>query len=252
MKLFVHKLEKLYGLLFILVIWQGGSTLGILDPLFLPSPIKVLQTLFSVLLNGAILPDLGRTIYRICIGYLLGVSFGVPIGLLLGGFDRLRNWLELPIDFFRSIPVTSLFPLFLFFFGIGDSAKFAIVAYAVGLITLFNTMYGVINSSKTRLLVSRVFGANKLQQFVGIMLPEALPQIMVGLRLALSSALIYVIVTEMFLGTTRGLGYRIYNANLTYDIPDMYGCIFLAGILGYIINRSLVFFESRTLHWAGK
>lgn len=252
MKLFARRFEKLYGLLLILVIWQVASMVGLLNPLFLPTPSAVLQTLGSIILSGAVLPDVGRTLYRVCVGYALGVSIGVPVGVLLGGFERLYRWSELLIDFFRSIPVTSLFPLFLFFFGIGDPAKFTIVAYAVGLITLFNTMHGVRNSSKTRLLVSRVFGANRVQQFIGVMLPEALPQIVVGLRLALSSALIYVIVTEMFLGTTRGLGYRIYNANLTYDIPDMYACIFLAGILGYIINRSLVFFESRVVHWTGK
>ena len=176
----------------------------------------------------------------------------MPAGLLLGGSKRVYAWCEFLVDFFRSIPVTSLFPLFLFFFGIGDSCKFAIVAYAVALINLFNTMYGVRNSSKTRLLVAKVFRANRRQQILGVVIPEALPQIVVGLRLSLSSALVYVIVTEMFLGTTKGLGYRIYDANLRYEIADMYVGILIAGLLGYGANRMLAFVENRVVHWAGR
>lgn len=246
----MRRLEKSFGAIVLLLVWSLAAYAGWLNPLFLPSPWKVIQTLTNSFATGSMWPDLSKTVYRLLIGYALGIAIGVPLGLLIGGFKRLYQWLEFLIDFFRSIPVTSLFPLFLFFFGIGDPCKFAIIAYAVALITLFNTMYGVKNCSKTRLLVARVFGANLRQQFLGVIVPEALPQIVVGLRLSLSSALIYVIVTEMFLGSTEGLGYRIYNANLTYEIPDMYASILLAGLLGYIVNQGLLLAENKLLHWS--
>jgi NitT/TauT family transport system permease protein len=245
----MRRFEKSYGALAILLVWQAASMSGLLNPFFLPPPSRILYTLFLSFATGSLWPDLANTIYRLIVGYTIGVAIGVPLGLIVGGFQRIYAWCELLIDFFRSIPVTSLFPLFLFLFGIGDPCKFAIIAYAVTLINLFNTMYGVKNSSKTRLLVAKVFGANTRQQFSGVILPEAFPQIVVGLRLSLSSALIYVIVTEMFLGTTQGLGYRIYNANLTYEIPDMYASILLTGLLGYCVNQGLLLLENRLVLW---
>ncbi len=241
--------EKAYGAMFTLALWGLASGAGWLNPLFLPSPLRVLQSLWASFAGGSMLSDLASTFYRFAVGYGSGVCIGVPLGLLIGGLPRLYTWMEFLVDFFRSIPVTSLFPLFLFFFGIGDPCKFAIIAYSVALIVLFNTMYGVKNSSKTRLLVARVFGASLIQQYWGVVLPEALPQIAIGLRLSLSSALVYVIVTEMFLGSTEGLGYRIYNASLTYEIPDMYGSILLAGLLGYLVNQIGLVLENRVLHW---
>jgi NitT/TauT family transport system permease protein len=245
----VRRLERLAGALIFLVVWQLGTAFHLVNELFLPSPVTVLRALTAAFLDGSMLPDLGNTFYRLLSGYGLGVTLGIPLGLAAGSSRRLYNSLEFLIDFFRSIPVTSLFPLFLFFFGIGDLAKIAIVTYSVAIINLFNTMYGVRNSSPTRLLVARVFGASKLQQFIGVIIPEALPQIVVGLRLSLSSALVYVIVTEMFLGSTDGLGYRIYDANLTYRVADMYASILLAGLIGYGVNQGLIWFENRFIHW---
>ncbi len=241
----MKKFESLFGVIIILILWQVIALLKIINPIFLPSPIDVLNKLIKNIFTGSLTFDIAYTLYRLIIGYLIGIIVGVPLGLIIGTYKRLYKWFEFLIDFFRSIPVTSLFPLFLFFFGVGDEVKYAIVAYAVALINLFNSMYGVINSSKTRLLVAKVFGANRRQQFLTVIIPEALPQIIVGLRLSLSSALVYVIVTEMFLGSTSGLGYRIYNANLTYEIPDMYGSIIIAGILGYFVNQFILYFEKK-------
>jgi ABC-type nitrate/sulfonate/bicarbonate transport system permease component len=94
--------------------------------------------------------------------------------------------------------------------------------------------------------------ASETYIMVKVVLPEALPQIAAGLRLALSLSLIIVVVLEMFIGTTRGLGFAIYNAHMTYQIPDMYAFLVLAGLIGYFINQGFAKVQEKVIHWAGK
>ena len=82
-----------------------------------------------------------------------------------------------------------------------------------------------------------------------IIFPEALPQIFSGMRIAVSLSLVIVIVTEMFIGTNFGLGVRIINAQLIYKIPEMYSVIFLTGLFGFLMNKTLVSVEKNVVHW---
>jgi ABC-type nitrate/sulfonate/bicarbonate transport system permease component len=103
-----------------------------------------------------------------------------------------------------------------------------------------------------RVLVAQSMKATNHQIFYRVIFPDSLPQIFVGLRTSLSLALIVVVVTEMFLGTTSGIGQRIFNSSLTYRVPEMYAAILVAGIIGYSLNRIFAFFEKRFIHWSGK
>ena len=85
-----------------------------------------------------------------------------------------------------------------------------------------------------------------------IVVPESAPGILAGLRVALSLSFVLIVVTEMFIGTTVGLGYQIINSQMVYRIPDMYAGIVLAGVIGFLGNRSLLVIEGRILHWVGR
>jgi len=101
-------------------------------------------------------------------------------------------------------------------------------------------------------MVAETMKASEAYIMTKVVLPEALPQIAAGLRLALSLSLIIVVVLEMFIGTKRGLGLLIYNAHMTYQIADMYAFIVLAGLIGYFINQGFVKLEDKVIHWAGR
>jgi ABC-type nitrate/sulfonate/bicarbonate transport system permease component len=234
-----------------LVVWQLVCSFGLVRPLLLPSPGLVLTTLFSDLGNGVLLIDILHTLRRFAIGYFAGAIVGIPLGIVVGSSKTLRLVFDFPVDFLRSLPVTSLLPLFLLVLGVGDVARIAIVAYASGLLIFFNTVAGIQMASRTRRRVAQLLGASRFRQFIDIVFPEALPQIVVGLRLAGSAAFIYAIVTEMFFGSVRGIGYRILESNLNYEIPTMYAAIFAAGILGYALNVFIVTIEARFVHWKG-
>lgn len=246
------KKTTLIGPLLLLFLWFITTSLELVNPLFVPSIPSVLASFGDLFSSSAIYADIFSTIQRLVFGFGIGAVLGIMLGIPAGYSEKMYDMLEFLIDFFRSIPVTALFPLFLLFFGIGDFAKIGIAAWSSSLIVLFNTIYGVRNSRKTRVLVAQTMKATSFQLFYKVVLPDSLPQVFVGLRTSLSLALIVVVVTEMFLGTTSGIGQRIFNTSITYRVPEMYASILIAGILGYSLNKLFALFESRTIHWAGK
>ena len=236
----------------LLVLWGLLTSTNTVDPLFLPTPWAVGKSLWSGFATGSLLRDFFATVARALVGFAVAAIIGVPLGLLIGRMPRLAQATQPTIDFCRSVPSTALFPLFLFFFGLGDTAKIAIVVYACALIILVNTAYGARQIKELRILSARVMGASQRNIFWSIVLPESAPGIFAGLRIALSLSFVLIVVTEMFIGTTVGLGYQIMNSQLVYRIPDMYAGIVLAGLTGYLANLCLLRIEARVLHWVGK
>jgi len=160
--------------------------------------------------------------------------------------------MEFPVDFFRSLPVTALFPLFLLTFGIGDRSKIAMACAATVFVVLLNSAYGVLHATDARTKMARAFGASSLQVFLRIVCPEALPQVFVGMRTALSLSLIVVVVSEMFIGTRYGLGQRLFDAYAKNTVVDLYAVVLFLGLLGLASNTLFVFLERRLVFWAGK
>lgn len=240
------------GPLVVLLIWFTVTVSGLVNPLFLPRLDVTISKLISLFGQGIILPDIAMTLYRVFFGFFLATLLGVPIGLLLGLSARLYASFELVIEFFRSLPSTALFPLFLLVFGIGDMAKIAVVVFVSFWIILISTASGVLHSSKTRHKVAQSFGASQWQILTNVTFKEALPQIATGLRVAVSISFVVVVVTEMFIGTNIGLGQRIYDSYLTYRVPELYATLIVIGLLGYFVNKGFIFLEHKTIHWTGR
>jgi ABC-type nitrate/sulfonate/bicarbonate transport system permease component len=119
-------------------------------------------------------------------------------------------------------------------------------------VILFNVAYGVMNARKSRILAAKVMGASRWRVMRDVVLLESLPQTFVGLRGGVSLALVIVIVAEMFIGSTDGLGQRVFEAQQLFEMPDMYAAIFAAGALGYGLNLLFLLIEKRFVHWTGK
>ena len=236
----------------LLALWAFLYYVGAVSKLFLPSPLEVAETIWlQLFVTHAWWTDVFATFSRMAIGFTVGGFIGVVAGLALGLSKRAYSALEFFIDFFRSIPATALFPLFLLFFGIGDEAKIAVAIWVSALLVLVNASYGVRHASKLRLMAARVFRPSKVKLFKDVVLFEAAPHVASGLRIALSFSLAVVVVTEMFIGTSVGLGRRIMDAQLVYQTPEMYAAIILAGVLGYLANQAFLVAEKRLLHCSG-
>lgn len=249
---FLSERKKFLGPIILLLLWFLLTITKAVDPFFLPSPVKVGRQMVVLLSAASTYEHLLKTLYRMMAGYSLAVTIGIPLGIVLGYWEKIYESVEFIIDFFRSFPATAMFPLFMLAFGIGDGSKIALVVFGCSLLILVNTTYGVHGCSHTRKMVAQTMKASEAYIMAKVVLPEALPQISAGLRLALSLSLIIIVVLEMFIGTKRGLGFLIYNAHMTYQIADMYAFIVLAGLTGYFINQGYVKLENKVIHWAGK
>ncbi len=234
----------------VLFVWWAVTGLELVNPLFLP-PLGKLGPAFWSLSESGIYWDAFATTYRAILGLVVSGVVAVPLGLIMGRNARLYEYIELPSDFFRSIPSSALFFLFILIFGIGDASKVAVVFYGCSLILLVNAVYGArpTREKLDRINMLRSFGGTKWQIFRLAVVPDALPHIAAGIRVCASLSLVLVIVTEMFLGASSGLGRVIYDAYLAYRIPQMYVVIILLGFLGFAINKLCVLLERRTTFW---
>lgn len=243
----------LIGPITLLVFWFIIFSLGIVSPLIIPNPSDVFLSLVNEFFgNENILLHIFLTVYRTIFSFSLACLIGIPIGLLMGYTIHIHKAFEFLVDFFRSIPPIALFPLFMLFLGIGELSKLAVPFYGCVLVIIINSMYGVVNSSDLRRLLGKVYGFKRKQIFIKIVFPDALPQIFVGLRTAISLALVLTIVVEMFIGSENGLGKKIYDYHLLFDTPEMYAAIIITGIIGFTLNKGFIKLEQKIVHWKGK
>lgn len=240
------------GVAGLITLWYAAVWYRIVDPVLLPSPGDTFQAMYKGMAGGRLGFDFIKTVERTVISTLIAAGVAIPLGIFLGASERLYRSVEFVVDFFRSTPASAMFPLFLVLFGVGNETKIAVAAFGAALVILFNVAYGVMNARKTRLLAAKVMGASRLQVLTGVVLLESTPQTFVGLRNGVSLALVIVVVAEMFIGSTDGLGHRVFEAQQLFNMPDMYAAIFAAGALGYGLNLLFLVTERYFVHWSGK
>jgi len=233
-------------------LWWVVYRLKLVDPVLLPSPEESFRAIWDGFVGGALTRDFLITVQRTLIAFAIAVAVAVPLGVVLGSSQRVYQSVEFVIDFFRSTPASAMFPLFLVILGVGEGTKIAVAAFGASLLILFNTAYGVMNARKTRQAAARVMGASPGRVMIDVTLLESLPQTFIGMRAGISFALVIVIVAEMFIGSTDGLGQRVINAQMIFNMPEMYATIFAAGVLGYGLNLLFIVIERKFIHWGGK
>jgi NitT/TauT family transport system permease protein len=240
------------GPILLFVVWDIAVRTKMVSPILLPLPGDTLATLAAGLWGGTLLTDFGYTLLRTFEAFGIAAIVGVPLGILLGSNLRAYSSVEFLIDFFRSTPSSALIPLFLLIFGVSDVNKVAIAAFGALLIVVFNSAYGVLNARKQRVMAAKVMGASRWRIFCDVLVWESLQPTFVGLRSAVSMALVIVVVAEMFIGSDSGLGHRIIDAQQVLNVRSMYAAILAAGILGYVLNIAFLLLERRIVHWSGR
>jgi NitT/TauT family transport system permease protein len=233
-------------------LWYLAGAFSILNTRLIPTPQATLETTWHALTEGSMLHDMTATLWRVLISFTIASAVAVPVGIVIGANERIYRSLEFLIDFFRSMPATALFPLFMLIFGLDDRGKIALAAFSAFLIIVFNVAYGVLNARKTRILAARSMGAGRIRIFADVIFLETLPQTFVGLRAGISIALVVIVVAEMFIGGMDGVGHRIMDDQMSYNLRDMYGSLLLAGALGYCLNYAFLLIEKYFVHWAGR
>jgi len=233
----------------LVVVWAAVTGWRLVDPIVLPTPWSVVRA-GPAMLRERLLADIGLTLARVLGALAIACVFGIPLGLLLGYRRGTYQVIESPLHALRSIPASALFPLFLIVIGVGEKSIVALAAYPSLLVILVNAVSGATLANKRRLYQARLLGLRTFDTVTEVLFYEALPNIFDGIRTAVSYSLVLVIAVDMFIGLgERGLGRGIYEYQSTYRIPETYGAIIIAGIIGILLNAVVTQAQNRMLSW---
>jgi ABC-type nitrate/sulfonate/bicarbonate transport system permease component len=212
-------------------------------------PLKTILTTFGdVWFSDRLQVDVLPSITRLVIGYAGAVVIGVGLGVALGSSRTLRRLTEPVLEFFRAIPPPVLIPVLFLFAGIGNTAKVIVIISGAVWPVLLNTVEGVRAVDEVLADTSRSYGITGPARLRRLVLPAASPQIVAGMRQALSISIILMVISEMF-ASTNGLGFAIVQFQRSFAIPEMWSGILLLGLLGFVLSLLFQLFERRSLRW---
>jgi NitT/TauT family transport system permease protein len=232
-------------------VWEALPRLGIIDPLFLPTFSATLSTLIDLTLSGKMLLHIAASLQRAVIGFTLALLVAVPLGFLMGWYNKFERHTDLLVQGLRNTSTFALLPIFLLFLGLGEASKIAIIFYGASWQILMNTISGVKSVDPIYIKAAKSMGVSDRDLFRKIILPASIPSIVIGARLGAKIALMVVIAAEM-IGAKSGLGFFIQNAQFNFMVPEMYAGILTLALLGLAVNYLLVWFEKKTTYWKGE
>ncbi|KRQ04444.1 sulfonate transport system permease protein [Bradyrhizobium sp. USDA 4503] len=232
----------------LLIVWELLAQAGWLSPQVLPAPSKVVRTAFKLATSGSLLNDLGVSLLRATAGFAIGGSVGFALGILVG-FSRIAEAaIDRSIQMIRAIPFLAALPLVIVWLGVGEAQKIFLVALGVAFPIYINTTLGIRQVDPKLLELGRVQGLGTLELIRRVILPGALPSILTGVRYALATAWLALVVAET-IGAQSGIGFLAMDARefLRTDVIVLTIVIYaLIGVAADGIARAL---ERRLLAW---
>ncbi|MFT4268209.1 MAG: ABC transporter permease [Xenophilus sp.] len=239
----------------ILALWALAASLHWVAPIILPSPQKVLASLWRMVHSGyADVPlstHLGASLRRVGLAFLAGAVLGTITGLVRARSAPADALLLVPSEVLRPIPPLGLVPIFILWFGIGEMSKVLLILLAVFLVMMVGSQAGARSVSGDLVRAAQMMGATPLRIFRHVILPSALPQIMTSLHLAMSMALSILVAAEL-LGGDRGLGFIVLDAANFFRTPDVFAGVLLIGLLGLAADRLIGLLSRWLVHWQGR
>lgn len=233
--------------LLILILWSGLSYGKMVDPLFLPTPTATLQASLQLFSSG-FWTDIGMTVFRVMTGFIIAAVVAIPLGVLIGTYAPISAFFEPVFSFVRYMPASAFIPLFIFWIGIGESEKVAIIILGSLPQLVLMTATNIRNVHSSLIEVSYTLGTNRKNVLWKVILPKAMPDITDTLRIVLGWAWTYVIVAEM-VGASSGIGFKILQAQRTVDVGKIFVGILILGLIGLIIDNLLLFLNKKLYPW---
>jgi NitT/TauT family transport system permease protein len=231
------------------LLWEALPHFGGLLSTFIAPPSVVILTLVDIARRGDLLSHVLVSFGRALAGFALAACVGVPLGFLLGGrFPTFQRIVRPVLAFLGKLNPFSLFPVFVMLFGIGEVSKTIMVFWVAVWPMLFNTTSGVREIDPALIRAAKTMSSGPMRLFFQVVLPAASPSIFTGLRFASSTAFFMLIAAEM-IGATKGLGFMVWNAQVTFRIPELFAATVVISILGLAIDALLGRIERRVLRW---
>ena len=240
--------QLLISLSGVVAIWWIFSISGFVSQSLFPTPPQVLAAAIELYRDGVLISDLKISLTRAAIGFLIGSTLGVLIGLLTARVRLVSIALEPFLTLLRPIPAIALVPIAIVWFGIGEGSKYFVISYTVFLAVWLNTHAGASDVAGTYVRAARSLGASKFREFFEVIVPAAAPHIVVGLRLGAALAFLSLVAAELS-GASSGIGFRLQDARQFIQTDRMFVGLIELGILGALLDTVFVFISRRLVHW---
>src|ERR1700731_989260 len=232
----------------LLLAWELAAETGLIDVRFFPAPSSIIAKLIEMARSGELTENVLISLQRIVLGFLLGGVPAIVIGIAMGIWRPVRALVDPLIVATYPIPKSSILPLILLIFGLGEMSKVIMVAIGVFYPIVINSTAGVLQINKVYLDVGKSFRAGRWETFRTIALPGALPFIMTGVKLGAGLGLILIAIAEM-VGAKSGIAYMISSAWETFAVAKMYVGLFVIALIGFAISLLLNEIERWVIRW---
>lgn len=234
--------------LIVLAAWEALARAGVLDVRFFSMPSEIFARLIELLQDGSLVTNTAITLQRMAIGFVLATVPAIMLGVVMGVSSAARALFTPLVAAIYPVPKIALVPMVVIVLGIGEAARYAIVAISVFFLVVLNTVAGVRNVDPKYFDIARNNGASKWDLIWTVALPGALPSILTGVNLGLGFALTVIVGTELLL-PQGGLGSMIWGAYQVYDIPTIFAALIVVALLGFAANWVMEEVQRQLVPW---
>jgi NitT/TauT family transport system permease protein len=228
------------------LLWEIAGRM--MDTTLIPPLSKIASAWIRLLMNGKLLENLAMSLWTLAAGFLLAVTLGVIIGVLMGRFSQVEHFLDLYINALMSAPMTAFVPLLIMWFGLGVESRIAVVFLFAFFVIVINTMTGVKQVDRIFVEMARSFGAKELEVFFKVVLPAAMPAIMAGVSIGMGRAVKGMVTAEMLL-TLTGVGGMIMQYGSAFATDALFAVILTILMVAMIAMQLVKNVDRRLTGW---
>ena len=232
----------------LVMLWQAIADARLVSPVFLPGPDRAWNALVRGVTDGDLVAKILGTVEHMAFGWLFASFVGIALGALIGSSPRVRPYIVPTLEFLRPLPVSALIPVFIAFFGLTQAMALAVIGFGAMWPMLLATVHGFAAVEPRLYEVARSLHLSRAAVIFKIGLPSASPDILAGMRLSVTVALILSVVCELLAGLD-GLGHWILLSARTFRSADLFAGVILLGVIGYLTAVAVAWAERRLLVW---
>ncbi|PFF54188.1 ABC transporter permease [Bacillus cereus] len=232
----------------ILIIWQLAGVFGLISKTVLPTPLDIFLAFQELIKTGELFGHLSISVFRAAAGFFIGGGLGIILGTIVGFSTRSEQYLDPSVQMLRTVPHLAVAPLFVLWFGFGETSKVLLIADGAFFPLYVNAFLGIRGVDSKLFDVARVLEFSKRKLITKLILPAALPNLLLGARLSLGVAWVSLVVAEL-MGSTEGIGYMIMDARQFSNTDIVFVGIIIFAFVGKFSDSLVRLLEVKFLRW---
>ncbi|QBZ25907.1 Alkanesulfonates transport system permease protein [Bacillus cereus] len=232
----------------ILIIWQLAGVFGLVSKTVLPTPLDIFLAFQELIKTGELFGHLSISVFRAATGFFIGGGLGIILGTIVGFSTRSEQYLDPSVQMLRTVPHLAVAPLFVLWFGFGETSKVLLIADGAFFPLYVNAFLGIRGVDSKLFDVARVLEFSKRKLITKLILPSALPNLLLGARLSLGVAWVSLVVAEL-MGSTEGIGYMIMDARQFSNTDIVFVGIIIFAFVGKFSDSLVRLLEMKFLRW---